>query len=161
MFFFQKRSFYSISRYNYMYFVLLNIILSACGELNYSRLLVVAFLHYFSFLNDEYFLHYILIGTGVCVNWDPWKVNSGPWRVWCSKQAEGTALKVILYMRKTIQVTEAQFSSVSFNTSPLSGRFSPFIFGVTLSIEYRLSREKASGERVKETWQRIIYFEAL
>ncbi len=67
------------------------------------------------------------------------------------QQAEGIALKVILYMGKTIQATEAQFSSVSFNTSPLSGRFSPFIFGVTLPVEYRLSREKASGERVKET----------
>lgn len=59
------------------------------------------------------------------------------------------ALKVILYIGKTIQVTEALFSSVSFNTSPLSRRFSPFIFGVTPPVEYRLSRERSERGRKK------------
>lgn len=66
-----------------------------------------------------------------------------------NKQTEGIALKVILYIGKTIQVTEAQFSSVSFNTSPLSRRFSPFIFGVTPPVEYRLSRERSERGRKK------------
>lgn len=69
------------------------------------------------------------------------------------KKAEGTVLKVILYMGKTIQGTEAQFSSVSFNTSPLSGRFSPFIFGVSSPVEYRLSREREEGRELdKESY---------
>lgn len=78
---------------------------------------------------------------------EQWALES----VIAGKKAEGIALKVILYMGKTIQVTEAQFSSVSFNTSPLSGRFSPFIFGVTLPLEYRLSSGREGGEREKET----------
>lgn len=46
-------------------------------------------------------------------------------------------------------VTEAQFSSVSFNKSPLSRRFSSFIFRVTPPVEYRMSRERSERGQKK------------